>query len=224
MFTFRSYSAILVAVLLLLPQTASADALVTDMQRRYQTLQSFSAEFTQTLIHRESGAEERRKGTLIFHKPLRLRWETAKPSPELLVVTEKEVWDYLPDEDLVYRYAPDVVQDSRSVIQVITGQSRLDKDFDVTREKDADGLAVLRLYPKEPTPQLVEAMLWIDPQSKLIRRVQLKDFYGNSNDIIIARVTPDAAVPAGSFSFTPPQGITVEDLKADPTPSRPLLQ
>lgn len=70
--------------------------------------------------------------------------------------------DYLPDEELAYQYSPEVVHDSRSIIQVITGQSRLDKDFTVEAEPDDNGLAVLRLYPKDPSPQLVEALLWVD--------------------------------------------------------------
>ena len=220
--------AVVLAAAMAAPQASRAasgpDPLVGAMQQRYQDLQSFSGEFTQTLTHQESGSVEQRKGTLIFQKPFRLRWETVKPDPELLVVTEKEVWDYLPDEELAYRYSPEVVRDSRSVIQVITGQSRLDKDFDVSRQKDENGLAVLRLYPKEPTPQLVEAVLWIDPQSKLIRRAQITDFYSNKNDIAFTRLTPGAAAPSGAFAFTPPRGITVEDLKDNPTPERPLLQ
>lgn len=219
--------AVVLAAAVAAPQASSAsgsDPLVGAMQQRYQDLRSFSGEFTQTLTHQESGSVEQRKGTLIFQKPFRLRWETVKPDPELLVVTEKEVWDYLPDEELAYRYSPEVVQDSRSVIQVITGQSRLDKDFSVSRQKDENGLAVLRLYPKEPTPQLVEAVLWIDPQSKLIRRAQITDFYSNKNDIVFTGLTPGADAPSGAFAFTPPPGITVEDLKDNPTPERPLLQ
>ncbi len=201
-----------------------ADTLVADMQRRYDAMQSFSAAFTQTLTHRESGSTEQRSGTMLFRKPLQVRWETGAPSPELLVVTEKDVWNYLPDEELAYRYAPEVVEDSRSAIRVITGRSRLDKDFDVEREKDENGLAVLRLYPKEPTAQLVEALLWVDPQTRLIRRVQLTDFYGNTNDIAISRLTPNAPVPADAFAFAPPSGVEVEDLRDAAAPSRPLLQ
>ena len=44
-----------------------------------------------------------------------------------MVITDKDVWDYLPDEELAYQYSPEVADDSRSIIQVITGQSRLDK-------------------------------------------------------------------------------------------------
>lgn len=200
-----------------------ADPLVAEMQRTYEAMASFSAEFRQELRHVESGSVEKRTGTLQFAKPLFIRWETRAPNPELLVVNQKEVWDFLPDEELAYRYSPEVVQDSRSILQVITGQSRLDTDFDVKREKDKDGLAVLRLYPKEPTTELVEALLFVDPATRLLRRAELFDFYGNGNIIEFTRITPGTSPAPELFTFTPPKGITVEDLQDQLTPARPLM-
>lgn len=140
------------------------------------------------------------------------------------VPPDKDVWDYLPDEELAYQYSPEVVHDSRSIIQVITGQSRLDKDFTVEAEPDDNGLAVLRLYPKDPSPQLVEALLWVDKGTKLIKKAQILDFYGNTNEVALTSLTPDASIKAGTFQFTPPQGITVENLMNQDAPERPLLQ
>ena len=203
---------------------AAAPGITGEMQKKYEAMQSFTAEFTQRLVHQESGAEEVRKGTLAFQKPLRVRWETKAPHGELLVITDKEVWDYLPDEELAYQYSPEVVRDSRSVIQVITGQTRLDTDFSVEAEPDDNGLAVLRHYPKDPSPQLVEAILWVDKNTKLIRKAQILDFYGNTNEVTLTSLTPDAPIKAGTFQFTPPQGTTVENLMDQVAPERPLLQ
>lgn len=213
------------AALLMTAGVSFAAAPITgEMQKKYETMQSFTAEFTQRLLHRESGSEETRKGTLSFQKPLRVRWETKAPHPELLVITDAEVWDYLPDEELAYQYSPDVVHDSRSIIQVITGQTRLDKDFSVESEPDDNGLAVLRLYPKDPSPQLVEAILWVDKSTRLIKKAQILDFYGNTNEVTLNNLIPDATIKAGTFQFTPPKGITVENLKNQAAPERPLLQ
>ncbi len=86
--------------------------LASVIQQRYETLKSFSAEFEQTLTHKESGSVERRQGSLLFQKPLLIRWQTAKPHEETLVVTAREIWDYLPDEEVAYRYPPSLVRDS----------------------------------------------------------------------------------------------------------------
>ncbi len=223
------FSALFACIAALLVTTAgvalaAAPAITGEMQKKYETMQSFTANFTQRLLHQESGAEETRQGSLVFQKPLRVRWETKAPHAELLVITDKDVWDYLPDEELAYQYAPEVVRDSRSIIQVITGQTRLDTDFSVEAEPDDNGLAVLRLYPKDPSPQLVEAILWVDKNTKLIKKAQILDFYGNTNEVTLNELLPDAPIKAGTFEFTPPKGITVENLKDQTTPERPLLQ
>ena len=209
--------------LLALASWAQAADLVGDLKQRYDTLQSFSAEFEQKLTHKESGAVETRYGTLHFKKPLLIRWETKKPIKETLVVTGKEIWDYIPEEEVAYRYPHDLVQDSRSIIQVLTGQSALDRDFDLTEEGREDGLRKVRLYPKDPSPQMVEAVIWVE-NDYLIRRADIVDFYGNHNDVRFVDFKSNSGVPASVFSFTPPKGVEVEDRRQkDAVPERELF-
>lgn len=191
---------------------AGADtALLDRIQSLYGGMDSFTAGFEQTLTHKESGSTEKRDGRLAFQKPLRIRWQTAKPHEETLVVTDKEIWDYLPDEQIAYRYSPDLVKDSRNIIQVITGQSALNRDFEVKSGGKENGLVKLVLYPNEPTTQMVEAHLWVDPGEGYIRRAKIIDFYGNGNDIKLKNINRDARIQASEFSFKPPKGIEVED-------------
>ncbi len=192
----------------------SVPQVMEKFQATYAALESFRATFEQSLTHQESGTTEQRKGTLLFRKPLLARWETEAPHPELLLVTKDEIWNYLPDEELAYRYSLEVARDSRSLIMVVTGQSPLSKDFDVElapADPAGGGLIHLLLYPKEPAPQLTEAQLWLDPKTFLIRRAQIIDFYGNVNDMRFTSMTPDAAVKSSDFTFQPPAGVEVED-------------
>lgn len=195
------------------PAVAAEDAAryAALIQKRYETLKSFSADFDQTLTHKESGSTEQRKGRLLFQKPLLIRWQTVKPHEETLVVTGKEIWDYLPDEEIAYRYPSSLVQDSRSIIQVLTGQSALTRDFDAKVSGTEGGLVRLTLYPHEPAPQMVEATIWIDPQSGYIRRAKIIDFYGNANDVRFTSFTPDTRIAPAEFRFTPPADVEVED-------------
>ncbi len=205
---------------------ADISATVKNMQTAYAGMQSFRADFTQQLLQRESGVVEKRQGVILFQKPLRVRWETAEPHAELLMVTDKEIWNYLPDEELAYRYSRALAEDSRSLIQVITGQSALSRDFDVESAQSADdgNLVHLLLYPKEPTTELTEAQIWLDPSTSLIRRVIVMDFYGNTNTIELQNLKPNASVADKDFQFTPPRGTEVEDhVEAKHPTARPLM-
>lgn len=218
----RILSFCLCALLLVSVAFAAESGVEAALQQKYADMQSLKASFTQRLTHKESGNVDERSGTLSFKKPLLLRWEILKPHKQTLIVSDKDVWEYVPDEQLAYRYSPSVVQDSGPMMDIITGQARLDKDFTVKAEGTEGGLRKLRLLPKEPTPQVVEAVLYVDDKN-LIRRVYILDFYGNGNDVRFSAVTPDAKLPATTFAFTPPKGVEVEDHRGKPL-DRELLK
>ena len=201
----------LTAALILMAAAAQASDITNTIQARYEKLRTFSATFEQTLTHKESGSVEKRQGNLLFQKPLLIRWQTDKPHEETLVVTNKEIWDYLADEEIAYRYPLELVRDSRTIIQVITGQAALTKDFDVKEAGTENGLAKLHLYPKEAAPQMVEALLWVEPSTGYIRRASIIDFYGNSNDVRFTQFKPDTSLKESDFTFTAPKGVEVED-------------
>ena len=96
---------------------ADVAAVASKVQAAYADMQSFSANFTQELLQRDSGMVQKRSGTIAFQRPMLVRWETAAPHAELLMVTDKEIWNYLPDEELAYRYSRALAEDSRSLIQ-----------------------------------------------------------------------------------------------------------
>ena len=131
--------ALAAGLVLLVASAAQAADIAATIQARYEKLRTFSATFEQTLTHKESGSVEKRQGNLLFQKPLLIRWQTDKPHEETLVVTHKEIWDYLADEEIAYRYPLELVRDSRTIIQVITGQAALTKDFDVKEAGQENG-------------------------------------------------------------------------------------
>ena len=185
--------------------------LIDRIRARYDGMSAFEASFKQKLTHRESGASEERTGRLRFQKPLKFSWQTKAPHEETLVVTERDIWNYIPDEKIAYKYSPDLAKDSRSLIQVITGQAALNRDFDVKNGGRENGVVKLILYPDEPAPQLTEAHIWVEPDTGLIRRANIIDFYGNSNDVILDNISPKDSFPPSAFKFSPPKGVDVED-------------
>lgn len=195
-----------------LTAAANADnALVDKIQKAYADIKAFEADFEQTLTHKESGAVEKRKGKLSFKKPLLARWETAKPHEESLIINDSEIWDYIPDEAVAYRYSLNLVKESQNIIHVLTGQAKLTTDFKVKALSPQNGLARLRLLPNEPTTQMVEAVIWVDPEKALIKQARINDFYGNSNDVKLLSIRPQNSMSDDRFKFFPPQDVEIED-------------
>lgn len=210
---------------LLFSGTALAASTTADLQRVYSGISAMRAEFRQTLLHKESGLREQRSGTLSFKKPLFLRWETKKPDPELLLVGKDAIWHAFPDEELVYKYSIDLAG-SVSLVRIISGQARIDQDFDLEEEGREGDMHTLRLYPKDATQSVVEVLLWVDAANFMIRKLRVYDFYGNENEISFSRYETNVDIKDTIFNYRPPKGFEVEDRSKDPSavPKRGLFQ
>ncbi len=194
---------------------AYADNLVNNIQKKYEKINSLEAQFTQTLVHKESGGTEEKAGKIIFKKPLLVRWEVTNPEEELLLVGKEFIWNVFEDENVAYKYPLSIAQDNQSIVQVITGQAKLNRDFTVKDLGLEDGLAKLELLPHEPTQSLVEANLWVDPATYLIQKLRIVDFYGNINEISLQNYVLDKRAKDSLFQFSLPTGMDLEDRTSD---------
>ncbi len=190
---------------------AAKDELAKAVQEKYAGIQAFTATFTQTLFHRDSGTKDERKGELTFKKPRLFRFETKPPFAQLMIANDELIWDYIPDDRVAYQYSLSMLDQSASILNVITGQSRFDADFAVYEEKAEGSLRVLMLFPHEPSTQFVEAKLWIHSKSFFIDRVIITDFYGNTNEMRFEKIVTNPSLPKSRFVFTPPKGVDIED-------------
>ena len=193
------------------PESTIGEPTIGELLRVYKIMTSYRAEFTQVLTHKESGSSEHRSGTLLFKKPFLVRWETYPPYAELHIISDRDIWNYLPDEHLAYKYPPEAAKDLHPFVRVLTGQARLDQDFYVQEEGREEGLIRLRLYPIEPTQQITEALIWIDPKTHLIQGARSLDFFGNANEVRFTGLHPNIPLKDADFSFTPPPNTTIED-------------
>lgn len=189
-------------------------ALVDRMQSRYESLRGFGADFTQTLTNGATKVSEVRQGQLVFQAPGLVRWEVAGPQdvdPELLVVGENFVWDYFPAEGLAIKYTRDQVLSSTTMLNLLAGKTNLARDFFVEQLGEEGGLILLGLTPKVPEATLVAAKAWVNPKTAFIHRVELTDFYGNTNAVKMNNIQLNPNVKLEDFEFTPPTGIAVQD-------------
>lgn len=200
-----------VSVLFSLSSFAFADELTTEIQKTYDSIKTFKADFTQTLTNAASKEQEVRTGKITFKQPSLLRWESVQPEKELLIVGESVVWDYFPEDELALKYRTKQLFNSKTMIKFISGQAKLEEDFVVENQGDEDGLIKLKLLPLEPETGLVLAYVWVDPVKKMMAKTLVVDFYGNGNEVAMTNIEIDPEVADSQFEFIPPKGIDVED-------------
>ncbi|WP_027178738.1 outer membrane lipoprotein chaperone LolA [Maridesulfovibrio bastinii] len=206
----------IVSILMLVSTAFAADSgLTSKIQNKYDSIQSFSADFIQTLTTAASGEQEIRKGSILFKQPSLLRWDTVSPEKELLMVGKSYVWDYYPEDQLAMKYHAEQVFNSKTMIKFISGQANLAEDFVIENQGDDHGLIKLKLIPKEPEPGLVLGYVWVDSESSMLMKVLSVDFYGNGNEVDLSNINLEPKVSDSDFEFTPPEGVNIEDNTAD---------
>ncbi|OBQ45835.1 outer membrane lipoprotein chaperone LolA [Halodesulfovibrio spirochaetisodalis] len=198
----------LLTLCLLCLSAGFANAGIETLAQSYGKAETITANFVQTLIHKDSGSKEVRTGSFVIKRPQLVRWVTNRPSSELLVVNKTAVWNYLKDEEVVYKYPLDLADESQNALRFLLGESNVENDFFV---EDGEEKGSYLLVPKEPTANLTEATIWINDENGVITRLRIVDFYGNINDISFKNVEFNKPVNDSVFDFTPPEGVDVED-------------
>ncbi len=207
----RLRTLILILALLALPAVTQASPLTDAIQKRYESVQQFQADFQQELTNAASGGVEKRSGKIWFRQPSLVRWETYKPEKETLVVGQSVVWNYFEADRTAMKYRTTQVFNSKTMIRFLSGKANLKEDFKVQEQGNENGLIKVRLVPNEPEPTMVMAYIWVDPKTHLLGRVLIVDFFGNGNQVTLQGLVTDKRVDAKSFEFTPPAGVQIRD-------------
>jgi outer membrane lipoprotein carrier protein len=188
---------------------AQAADLSDQIQKRYDTLQSFRGFFLQKLTNASSREVQERLGSITFKRPRFIRWETTSPENELLIIGQDTVWEYFPAEETVYRYSVEQVLSSKTMIRFLSGEANLKDDF-IVEDLGADGdFRHLRIIPREPEPNLVEGELWVRPGQDMLEKIKLVDFFGNVNELELTGIELDVEVADKEFTLDPPKGTEV---------------
>jgi len=210
----RRIATILLLLFLCASQALAADiaAITGKIQKKYSSLTTLTADFTQTLVNAASKETSTRAGRIFFAQPALIRWETDTPEKELLVVGKDAAWNAFPEEKNVYRHPVEDVLGSKTMLRFLSGKGNLSEDFRLEEEQGAPvGQIKLKLVPRQADASLVLAHVWVDDQTWLLGRISIEDFYGNINDVTLSNVKINGSIPKDLFQYTPPKDYTVFD-------------
>src|SRR3989440_8901983 len=133
------------------PDVHSVASIARNVDNRYNHITTLQAEFTE--LYRGAGMERRESGTLWLKKPGKMRWQYRSPREKLFVSDGKNAWFYLPGDRQVRKAPVRKLDDLRSPLGFLLGETRLEKELhglsaapDVAPLNEAD--MVLRGVPK----------------------------------------------------------------------------
>ena len=184
------------------------------LQRRYDLVLDFSADFTHTY---EGGMLRTRlveRGTMLVKRPGRMRWDYREPERKLFVSDGERLYSYLPeDRQVIIGRLPD--DDAATTPALfLAGAGDFVDDFTATLDAVQDpppDSYVLRLTPTRTERDFEFLTLVIDARTLAIVRLIAHDLQGGISTFVFSNLQENLGLSDTPFTFEIPSGTHVTD-------------
>ncbi len=167
---------------------------------------SATARFEQQVFDRGGKVIERGGGAFAFARPGKFRWTYDKPHRQVLVSDGAKLFIHDPDLNQVTVKRIDRAISSTPAA-LLAGKDDITRLFTLRDAGTADGLAWVEALPKEKDTGFERVRLGLKGRS--LAAMELEDSLGGRTRLAFTDLKVNAAVPPGTFRFTPPAGADV---------------
>lgn len=170
---------------------------------------SAKAGFSQVVVGK-SGNKQTSSGTMAFARPGKFRWSYEQPYQQLLVSDGARLWSY--DKDLEQVTIKKLGNAMGAAIgstpaALLAGNAEIEKNFVLSEPGKADGMEVVEAVPRDK--ESTYARVRIGFVDKLPKTMEIHDNFGQVTMLTFSNFERNPALPAGTFTFTPPKGVDV---------------
>jgi outer membrane lipoprotein carrier protein len=196
---------------------ASADEVARALQKKYDAIRAFSAQFTHTYtggVLRKSVTE---RGEVVIKKPGLMRWTYTAPDQKVFVADGVKVYSYVPADRQVVVSSMPTGDEASTPILFLAGKGNLSRDFSVSFADSADipkplatpGVHALKLVPRKKAPEYDWLVLIIDRASLQLRGLVTRDQQGGTSAFLFTNLKENVAPADKTFTFRIPRGVDV---------------
>jgi outer membrane lipoprotein carrier protein len=191
----------------------TAAELTQALQRRYDGIRDFSADFVHTY---KGGALKKtlsERGRVQIKKPGRMRWDYTSPEPKQFVSDGTKIYFYVPaDKQVLVSDVPADTQGASPAL-FLAGKARLATEFTPSIIDLPEGLPAgtraLKLVPKSKQPDYDWLVLAVDPATLAIRGLMTVDAQGGTSSFAFTNLKENAGLADNQFEFKAPRGVDV---------------
>ena len=193
-----------------------ANAIVGRSSRVYRSLSSLKADFVQVIDNPMIDSAESR-GTLVQAGPDKLAMRFTDPPGEAIVIDGRSVWVYtpsttpgqvirmgVPSGGPVYGY---------NILAWLLDRpaERYTASYLRTERVNGRSMDVVELVPAVPDLPFERAVLWLDREDGLPRRLEIAEHSGATRTLALSKLRVNQSVPDRTFAFEVPAGVRVVD-------------
>jgi outer membrane lipoprotein carrier protein len=193
-----------------------APAIIGRSARVYRSLGSLRADFVQVIDNPMIDSAESR-GTLVQAGPGKFAMRFSDPPGEAIVIDGQHVWVYTPSTvpGQVVRLA---VPSGGPAYGYNLLAWLLDRPAEryrasYVRSERIDGRTtdVVQLVPAVPDLPFTKAVVWLDREDALPRRLEIQEQSGATRRLDLKRIRVNESLPGRTFTFKVPNGVRVVD-------------
>lgn len=175
----------------------------SNLNRLLSGAKSMSANFSQTT--KGAGKSSNFSGTMSVERPNKFRWDTKKPSEQLIVASGSTMWIYDKDLAQATRQSTDNQLGDSPALLLSGNTAQIAKNFTVKQPNPAKNYYVLT--PKSANANFKNLAISFNGGRPVM--MVLNDNLGQTTSIKFTNVALNKTIPASQFSFTPPKGVDV---------------
>jgi outer membrane lipoprotein carrier protein len=193
-----------------------AAAIVGRSSRVYRTLSSLRADFVQVIDNPMIDSAESR-GTLVQAGEDKLAMRFSDPPGEAIVIDGQHVWIYTPSTtpgQVIRMAVPSggpVYGYNMLAWLLDRPAERYKASFVRTDRLNGRTVDVVQLVPAVADLPFDQAIVWLDREDGLPRRLEITEHSGATRTLTLSKVRTNQAVPKGTFTFEVPSGVRVVD-------------
>ena len=194
-------------------QNESIDVVVDKIQKKYEDIEDFHADFTQEATVKALNTVQKSDGEVWFKKPGKMRWNYSEPYKDQIVSDGRTLWFYNEEEKQVIESPLNQASETDSTSTLLSGLGKI-KDlyktsFSESGEFDADGSYLIDLRPKEEGEDYNKVTLAINKSTMMVNTLYLYDPFGNLTKVLLKNVEVDKGVSDSLFDFKVPSGVEI---------------
>ena len=193
-----------------------AQAIVGRSSRVYRSLSSLRAEFVQLIENPMIDSAESR-GTLVQAGQDKLSMRFSDPPGEAIVIDGQHVWVYTPSTTpgqvlrLAVPSGGPVYGYNMLAWLLDRPAERYQASYLRTDKLNGRPMDVVELVPAVPDLPFERAVVWLDREDALPRRLEITERTGSKRTLTLSRMQVNRSVPDRTFIFEVPPGVRVVD-------------
>jgi outer membrane lipoprotein carrier protein len=193
-------------------QSPAPDTIARDVQRKYDRVTDFSADFVHSYRGGVLKQQATERGTLLVKKPGKMRWEYTAPEKKLFVSDGHKIYSYIPQDRQVIVGTMPRDEHAPTPALFLTGKGDITRDFNAAFDNVAEaqpGSLVLKLTPKRREPEYESLTLVLDPSTLTLRMLITVDAQGGRSAFAFSNLKENVGVADNQFVFKMPRNVDV---------------